>query len=124
MCVPAWNGGPHETKDAITLGVLELLISSLYGLGYDIDSPVTLLYDADHVWLETVEFDPPEERSPRVVNELAPELRESQWDTPAHGRYHWSGGDEEYPWSRTHNGITSHEYRGDLTAGPYTEVIE
>lgn len=42
-------------RDAVSLGTLDLMINALYGLGYDLDTPVTLLYDEDHVWLETID---------------------------------------------------------------------
>lgn len=51
VCVDSVKPG---WADAVTLGVLENMIAALYGLGYDIDTPVTFLYDHRHVWLETV----------------------------------------------------------------------
>ena len=42
-------------RDAVELGLLQSMIEALYSLGYDEDTPVTYLFDDQHVYLETVD---------------------------------------------------------------------
>lgn len=132
VCVKAWNGGPHKTNDAVTIGNLAKMVGTLLAFGYDEDSPVTLLFDEHHVWLETVEFheedgyEPHVEgfrnlKIPRIVdNLLDPSTRDAEWIDRFGHRMRWvSEG-----WQKLFRDSWSAGYEGSPGCGPYTEVVD
>lgn len=140
VCVKAWNGGPHKTNDAITIGDLAKAMVSLELFGYTEDSPVTLLFDEHHVWLETVEFheeggyEPHVEgfrnlRIPRIVERLGDDERDAIWSDCDGDQYRWDG--ERWEWRQTGLSWTGPS-RAWAPAGssdldgyaPYTELVD
>jgi hypothetical protein len=142
VCVPAWNEGPHVTTDAVTLAQLVDMVDALGQLGFDAFTPVTFLFDDDHVWLETVEFDDnvsnklldreqvnqlvgaySNVRIPRVVESLGDAEKDAQWIDSDLERWAWRSGQ----WSFT-NGAGTGPWFTSFTPtshwGPYTEVVE
>lgn len=115
ICVPAWNLGPHETKDAVTLGMLEQMMDALGQFGYDVDTPVTFLFDEDHVWLETVEWEP----EPRVVEELDDTCKKSKWMDVTGDWWRWNG----IEWETRHGYFDWYHAEPD-NYGPFTEAVE
>lgn len=114
-----------EWKDATTLGQLELMIQSLYELGYEIDTPVTYLHDDDHVWLETVDDDDVVVylKEPRVVNDLGIDERDAAWTDGGRYYYEWANG----AWDRYDalgGSLVCRDTQTFQSFGPYTEVIE
>lgn len=119
----AWSGGPHETKDTTTLGQLYQMINALHDLGYDIDTPVTLLYDDDHVWLETVERDHPQKRAPRVVDALGDNEKDAEWVDVDGDGHKWNGYEWQWRWSGDDPIIWRPEGAVDrISYFPYTEI--
>lgn len=128
VCLPAFNGAPAITKDAITLGQLELLIQALYGLGYDIDTPVTYLFDDDHVWLETVEWDEPALKKayekaliPKVVEVLGPEEHGARWIDEDRDTWRWNI--DHWEWSRGGESYFKGTWRDGEPQGIFIEVL-
>lgn len=121
ICMSAWNGGPWKTKDTVTLGQLDQMIAALGLMGYDMDTPVTFLFDDEHAWLETVEWD--EDEGPRVVDELGDPEKDADWIDDSGDTWHWDDGVWMVlpggGWNWRPTGLTPSE-----DFGPYTEVVE
>lgn len=43
-----------DWRDAVTIGQLSSMLDALISMGCLESTPVTYIYDEDHVWLETV----------------------------------------------------------------------
>lgn len=115
----AWNGGPWKTKDTVTLGQLDQMIAALGLMGYDMDTPVTFLFDDEHAWLETVEWD--EDEGPRVVDELGDAEKNAVWKDDDGADWRWEGNRwrlrDSDDWRET-------DIKPNDKFGPYTEVVE
>ncbi|OMC55416.1 hypothetical protein A5747_13580 [Mycobacterium sp. IS-836] len=137
-------------RDAVTIGDLVKMVNALMALGHDYSTPVTYIYDEDHVWLETVDDDDfaqslvcaaaelvpfddlsdvidevhdyvHEEDGPREVQELGLNERDAHWVDTLGDEYHWDAANRW--WVRTEPDGDVWEDTGCWEGyGPYREI--